>query len=183
MLYPPGLICVLKSVSDSCNPSCNPVSYFHNQVLNLGGVVKQHDRSWLSLLGFFAVITLGSSLIFAVVFAGVTAAFAGGESAQAADEQQVDPLVPSQTFSGVITDSHCGARHMDSKSSASDCAQMCVRNGSSYSMVDGDRNYVLAGKATGLGQFAGQRVSVTGVLSGSTIKVTSVSPQVVKIGD
>jgi hypothetical protein len=151
-------------------------------VLNLGGVVKQH-RSWLSLLVFFAVITLGSSLIFAVVFAGATAAFAGGESAQAADEQQVDPLVPGQTFSGVITDSHCRARHMDSKSSASECARMCVRNGSSYSMVDGDRNYELAGNATGLSQLAGQRVSVIGVLSGSTIKVSSASPQIVKSGD
>ena len=74
--------------------------------------MSKTQRSWLSLLGFFAVITLGSSLIFAAVFAGVTAVIAGGGAAQASDDVQVDPIVPAQSFSGVITDSHCGARHM-----------------------------------------------------------------------
>jgi hypothetical protein len=151
--------------------------------LKLGGVVKHFDRSWLSLLGFFAVITLGSSLIFATVFAGVTAAFAGGESAQAADDQQVDPLVPSRTFSGMITDAHCGARHMNSKNSASECVRMCVRNGSRYIIVDGDKNYELAGNPGQFGQLAGQRVSISGVLSEGTIKVSSASPQPARVGD
>jgi len=145
--------------------------------------VKQSDRSWLSLLGFFSVITLGSSLIFAVVFAGVTAAFAGGESAQALADQQVDPLMPGQTFSGMITDSHCGSRHTDSKNTASECVRMCVRKGSRYILVDGDRNHELAGNPEQFGQLAGQRVSLTGVLSGGTIKVSSASPQVAKIGE
>jgi hypothetical protein len=145
--------------------------------------VKQADRSWLSLLGFFAVITLGSSLTFAVVFAGVTAAFAGNESAQALEDQQVDPLVPGQTFSGMITDSHCGPRHPDSKNSASECVRMCVRKGFRYTIVDGDRNYELTGNPEQFGQLAGQRVSLTGVLSGGTIKVSSASPQVAKIGE
>jgi hypothetical protein len=142
--------------------------------------VKQLDRSWLSLLSFFAVITLGSSLIFAAVFAGVTAAFAGGESVQALEDQQVDPIVPKESFSGVITDSHCGPRHMDSKSSASECTTLCVRNGSRYTIVDGDKNYRLAGNLTKVGQLAGQRVRLTGVLTGETINVSSASPQAAK---
>jgi hypothetical protein len=160
-----------------------PWQPFQQQRDELGGVVKQSDRSWLSLLVFFAVITLGSSLIFAVVFAGVTAAIAGGESAQAAEDQQVDPIVPGQTFSGLITDAHCGSRHTDSKNSASECARMCVRNGSRYVMVDGDRNYEITGTPGQFGQLAGQRVSLTGVLSGGAIKVSSARPQAVKVGE
>jgi hypothetical protein len=145
--------------------------------------VEPRGRSWLSLLGFFAVITLGSSLIFAIVFAGVTAAIAGGESAQAAEDQQVDPLVPGQTFSGMITDARCGSRHTDSKNSASECARICARNGSRYVMVDGDRTYDLIGTQDQFGRLAGQRVSLTGVLNGGAIKVRSAMPQAARVGE
>lgn len=136
--------------------------------------MRQTHRSWLSLLGFFVVITLGSSLIFAAVFAGVTAVMAGGGTTQASNEQQpVDPLVPGMVFSGLITDSHCGARHTDSDKSASECARMCVRKGSRYSIANGERNYELAGDSGQLAELAGQRVSLIGVLNGDTIKVSS----------
>jgi len=42
--------------------------------------VKQHDRSWFALVAFFLVTTLALSLVFAAVFAGVTAAI--GDSTQ-----------------------------------------------------------------------------------------------------
>ena len=71
--------------------------------------MKKHDRSWLTLVSFLIATTLASSLVFALAFAGVTAVI--GESAQAADEPQVDPITTEQTFSGVITDARCGARH------------------------------------------------------------------------
>jgi hypothetical protein len=145
--------------------------------------VKPPDRSWLSLLGFFAVITIGSSLIFAIGFAGVTAAIAGGESAQAAEDQQVDPLVPGQTFSGLITDARCGSRHMDLGNSASECARNCVRNGSRYVMVDGDRTYDLIGAQDQFGRLAGQRIRLTGVLNGGAIKVSSATPQTARVGE
>ncbi|HXM22899.1 MAG TPA: hypothetical protein VN948_16690 [Terriglobales bacterium] len=140
-------------------------------------IVKQYDRSWLKLLAFFAVATLASSLVFAAVLAGVTVAVAGGEPPQIPDNQQVDPAVPGHAFSGLITDAHCGARHTDSERSASECARMCVRNGSRYILVDGDRKYELAGNQSQFGELAGQGVSLTGVLSGDTIKVSSASSQ------
>lgn len=140
--------------------------------------MKQHDRSWLTLLAFFAVAILASSLVFAAVLAGVTVAIADGESPQIPDQQQVDPTVPGHTFSGIITDAHCGPRHTDSGQSASECARTCVRNGSRYIMVDGDRNYELAGNSSQLSQLAGQRVTLTGVFNGNTIKVDSASLQV-----
>lgn len=135
--------------------------------------MSKTQRSWLSLLGFFAVITLGSSLIFAAVFAGVTAVIAGGGAAQASDDVQVDPIVPAQSFSGVITDSHCGARHIDSGKSASECTRMCLRNGSKYVLVNGDKSYEIIGDPGQISQLAGQRVKLTGTLTADRIKVTS----------
>jgi hypothetical protein len=144
----------------------------------IGGIVKQRDRSWLSLLAFFTVTTLALSLVLAAVVAGFTVAIAGGGPPQMSEDQSVDPTVPGRTFSGIITDAHCGPRHADSEQSASGCARMCVRNGSKYIMVDGDRNYELAGNPSLLDRLAGERVSLIGVLNGDTIKVSSASPQV-----
>ena len=135
--------------------------------------MPETQRSWLSLLGFFGVITLGSSLIFAAVFAGVTAVIAGGESAQASDDQQVDPIVPAQTFTGIITDSRCGARHTDTEKSAAECTRICVRNGSRYLLVNGDKDYEITGDPGRISQLAGQRVKLTGALAAGRIKVTS----------
>jgi len=137
--------------------------------------VKYTNHLWLSLLGFFAVLTLASSLIFAAVFAGVTAAIASDESAQSADSQPVDPGFPAQTFSGLITDAHCGPRHTDSKKSAADCVRMCVRSGSRYIIVNGDKSYELSWGSQQLGELAGQRVNLTGVANGDAIKVRSAS--------
>jgi hypothetical protein len=136
--------------------------------------MKRSDRSWIKLLTFFAVTVLGSSLVFAAVIAGVTAAVGDG-SPQASEQRQAQPEVSSQTFSGVITDMHCGPRHTNSKEDASDCARKCVRDGSSYIIVDGDRSYQLDGDLLQLSELAGQRVTLTGVLNRNTIQVSSAS--------
>jgi hypothetical protein len=137
----------------------------------LRGIVKQDSRSWVSLIAFFFVTALTSSLVFAAVFGGVTAAI--GDSVQIGDELQVDRLVPGQIFSGIVTDAHCGSKHEDSEKNASDCAKKCVRDGSRYAIVKGDRKYDLAGELWQIGQFAGQWVTLTGALDGDTIKVSS----------
>ena len=136
--------------------------------------MKQHDRSWLSLLVFFAGTVLALSLVFAAVLAGFTVAIAGGEPPQVSEVQNVDRTVPGRAFSGIITDARCGPRHADSKRSASECTRMCVHNGSKYLMVDGDTSYELAGNPTLFDRFAGERVSLIGVLDGDTLRVSSV---------
>jgi len=137
----------------------------------LPGIVKWRDRSWLALLAFFALTTLASSLALAALLAGFTVAIAGDPS-QSPDDRAA-PAVPSATFSGVVTDAHCGPRHTATEESASECARMCVRNGSRYIIVDRDRSYELAGNLTQVGDLAGQRAILTGVLEGNTIKVNS----------
>jgi hypothetical protein len=141
------------------------------QPTQLRGIVKPHDRSWFTLIAYFLLTTLASSLVFAAVFAGVTAAI--GDSTKTADELQAEPVVPGQHFSGIITDAHCGSKHEDSEKDPSDCATICVRNGARYAIVNGDRKYELVGELWQIGQFAGQWVNLTGVLDGGTIKVSS----------
>jgi hypothetical protein len=135
--------------------------------------MKPPDRSWIKLLGFFAFNTLAASLVMAAMLAGVTVVLAGGESAQIPDYQQVDPTVPGESFFGTITDARCGPRHADSEADSSECARMCVRNGSRYVFVEGARQYELAGNSSQFDQLAGKRVSLIGVLNGASIKPIS----------
>lgn len=80
-----------------------------------------------------------------------------------------------QTFSGVVTDSHCGAKHAnDSGQNASGCTRLCVKQGAAYALVSGDNVLLLNGDATYLDKFAGQRVKIWGTLEGSEIRVDSV---------
>ena len=160
-------------------PAGNPGKSLYNKDRSAdetpGETVKKHDRSWLTLVSFLIATTLASSLVFALAFAGVTAVI--GEPAQAADEPQVDPITTERTFSGVITDARCGARHSNREKSASECSRACVRHGSNYIIVNGDKKYELIGELREVAEFAGQRVSLTGVLDGQTIKVSSASLQ------
>jgi hypothetical protein len=88
----------------------------------------------------------------------------------------VPPSVRTQTFSGVITDDHCGARHdMHSNKSTSECTQACLRRGANYILVNGDRSYRLEGNGDALAQFSGTRVTLTGSLKGNRINVSSVA--------
>jgi hypothetical protein len=55
---------------------------------------------------------------------------------------------------------------------------MCVHNGSRYTIVDGDKKFEVTGNLAQFDEFAGQRVSLFGVVDGGTIKVVSISPAV-----
>jgi hypothetical protein len=183
MLYADALICLrsMEFIADhsvtigsgDLRATLAPAHTTKNRTADrtLRGIVKQHDRSWFALIAFFLLTTLASSLVFAAVFAAVTAAI--GDSAQTGDELQVDPLVPGQNFSGIVSDAHCGSTPEDSEKNASDCASICLRNGSRYAIVNGDKEYEFAGELWQIGQFAGPWMTPTGVLDRETIKVSS----------
>lgn len=81
-----------------------------------------------------------------------------------------------QSFSGLLTDSRCGARHSRALGkSAAECARFCVRHGAQYIIVNGGNTYKLNGRATQIRNFAGQRVVVTGLLQDGAIRVRSLS--------
>lgn len=87
-----------------------------------------------------------------------------------------DSAASGRIFSGMITDSRCGARHrMNSGKTSAECARACARDGSIYVLVDGEVVRVLEGDPYLLGRLAGERVEIVGMLEGNTIKVESVA--------
>lgn len=84
----------------------------------------------------------------------------------------------SQTFTGEVSDSMCGASHM-MEGKKGDCARKCVEKGSSYALVVGDKVYALKtnDKAVQdkLGELAGEQAKVTGAADGETIEVSAVA--------
>ncbi len=78
----------------------------------------------------------------------------------------------SKTITGVVSDSHCGAKH--SAAGNADCIEHCVAGGASYILVSDGKIYQLDAqdKFKGLG---GKEVTVTGKFKGDTITVKSVA--------
>ncbi len=82
-----------------------------------------------------------------------------------------------QTFTGEVSDSMCGAKHMmDNKA---ECTRTCVSKGSNYALVVGDKVYTLntTDKAAldQLNTLAGSQAKVTGTANGDSIEVSRVS--------
>ncbi len=82
-----------------------------------------------------------------------------------------------QTFTGEVSDSMCGAKHM-MQGKAGDCARACVGKGSSYALVVGDKVYALQTEDKAaqdeLSKLAGEKAKVTGTADGETIQVSKV---------
>jgi hypothetical protein len=82
-----------------------------------------------------------------------------------------------QTFTGEVGDAMCGRQHMEG--TPAECTRTCVGKGSKFALVVGDKTYILdttdkAALAT-LDKQAGKNATVTGVLNGDTIAVSSVA--------
>jgi hypothetical protein len=140
-----------------------------------GEFVPTQNRSWFSLIAFCALHAVVAALALAILFASASLAFA---VAQPRQPNPAGDAVASATFAGMITDSSCGAKHAkESNQAPAECARACVRKGSKYTLVDGDKVHVLDGKTAELDSLAGQRATVVGTLDGDTIRVTSVTAQ------
>lgn len=167
----------------------------------------KHKRSWISLVGYCLMTAFGAALVFAIIVAGGSVALASHQTAsveemqnnlsavpQSSSEMQTvaqvqpsgqpteAPAVPQHsdlaTFSGLVTDSYCGARHQrHSNLRPEDCARMCLRNGAAYVLVDGDHRYKLSGSEDSLSKLLGTRASITGTRQGETISVSAAGPQ------
>lgn len=83
-----------------------------------------------------------------------------------------------QTMSGKVSDAMCGAKHQMAGNEAS-CTHECVKGGSKYALVVGDKVYTLetTDKAAlaKLSELAGEAAKVTGEVKGETITVKSVA--------
>ena len=131
--------------------------------------MQLNHRAWLRLVGYCVGVVLATALGLAVVFAGATVTFAAGQSAEPAAQA---------SFSGMVTDEHCGAKHERYPGkSASECAKMCALNGSKYVLLSGDNVYTLTGNDLALDKLAGLRATVAGTLQGTNLNVISVSAE------
>ena len=81
----------------------------------------------------------------------------------------------SQTLTGTVSDTMCGAQHMMKDVSAAKCTRECVKQGSDYALVSGGKVYTLKGKSSELDKYAGQNVTLIGKVSGNTVTVDSIS--------
>jgi hypothetical protein len=83
-----------------------------------------------------------------------------------------------RTFTGVITDTLCGATHamMKAQSDAA-CVKLCVKGSGQYALFDGQNVLKLTDQKTPA-KFAAQRVRVAGIYDEKTktIKVSSIEP-------
>jgi hypothetical protein len=68
----------------------------------------------------------------------------------------------------------CGKTHMMKGESAAQCTRECVKSGSDYALVVGDKVYTLKGDKTAIDKFAGANVIVKGKLSGSTVTMETI---------
>lgn len=84
----------------------------------------------------------------------------------------------TQTLTGKVSDAMCGAKHMMS-GDAAQCTRACVKNGSKYALLVGDKVYTLEAKDKAsldkLSELADKSAKVQGTVSGDTIQVSSVS--------
>jgi hypothetical protein len=81
----------------------------------------------------------------------------------------------SKTLTGTVSDSMCGAHHMEKGKSAAECTQDCVKKGTKYSLVVGKKVYTLDGHEAELDKLAGERATVKGSLMGEMVMVESVA--------
>lgn len=80
----------------------------------------------------------------------------------------------AQTFTGVISDSMCKQKHMMPGKTDAQCTEECVKAGSSYVLVSGDKVYTLSAKKGLITPFAGKKVQVQGELKSNAITVTEI---------
>ena len=81
-----------------------------------------------------------------------------------------------RTLTGTVSDSMCGAHHMAKDKSAAECTRECVKQGTKYALVTGNKVYTLEGHEADLDKLAGMKATVKGSLSGETVTVRSVVP-------
>jgi len=78
------------------------------------------------------------------------------------------------SWTGTVSDSHCGLNHATPSAAAANCVEKCVAGGAKYVLVSDGKVYQLDAqdKFKGLG---GKQVKVSGTLSGDAITVSDVA--------
>ena len=99
-----------------------------------------------------------------------------GSTTTLATSSSTTGATADHTWAGTISDKMCGADHqkMGTKMSASECTLACAKGGAPYVLVANGKVYQLANHDAELRTHAGHDVTVTGDLTGDTIKVSKI---------
>ncbi len=81
----------------------------------------------------------------------------------------------TQAMDGVVSETMCGKKHMMQGKTDAQCVQECIKGGSNYVLVVGDKVYTLAGTPQAIAPFVGRQAHVVGSLKDNTITVTTIS--------
>ena len=85
----------------------------------------------------------------------------------------------TQTFTGMVSDAMCGAKHTEGGIAPAACVRVCVQKGAKYALVVGDKVYTLdTSDQTALDKLNGlawEQAKVTGTVTGDAISVKSVT--------
>ncbi len=79
----------------------------------------------------------------------------------------------TQSFTGTVSDDHCGAKHAAASDEAQTCVAKCVQGGAKYVLVSSGKVYQLDAQDK-FKDFAGKSVTVKGTVNQDTITVESV---------
>ena len=128
---------------------------------------------WVGLIGLCVAVACALAIALAIVSATTALALPAREmpSVVGADDGASRP----RTFTGVVTDTSCRARHPASDKNAAECTRECVKKGAKYALVAGDSVYMLDGNADEVDRLSGQRVQVEGILEGRVVTVSSIA--------
>lgn len=78
----------------------------------------------------------------------------------------------AESWSGVISDEHCGAKHTALSADDKACIQKCVQGGSPAVFVVGDKVFKIDNQEA-VAKHIGHKVNITGSLKGDTVHVDS----------
>jgi len=96
------------------------------------------------------------ALLAAVLLALCLTAWAGGKS-----------------WTGTVSDSHCGTKHAEASDAAAGCVESCVKGGAKYVLVADGKVYQLEPQDKFKGK-GGKTIKVTGEMKDMTITAASV---------
>jgi len=85
-----------------------------------------------------------------------------------------EAFAATQTLDGVVSDSMCITKHMMPGKTEADCVKECVKAGSKYVLVVGDKSYTLNAKPGIIAPFAGKHVQVQGDVKQKSIDLTAI---------
>ena len=86
----------------------------------------------------------------------------------------IQSYAATQTLNGIVSDSMCGKKHMMPGKSDAECVKECVKAGSKYVLVVGEKTFTLNGTVATVASFAGKHVQVKGDVNQNAINVTEI---------